>query len=206
MTSPDMRELPLPLRELLPRALQPACSWLACARGDRLFSQGKKPDRMIYVASGEVVLRRLGIQGENVVLQRARQGFVAEASLHSSNYHCDAVVTVAGDLVAIPIETLRQSLLSDPAFAMRWVGMLNQELKRLRAQCERLSLKGVRDRLLHLIESEGHRGRLPLDAGLKSMASELGVTHEALYRTVAELEKKGSLRREDGQIRIIQHG
>lgn len=158
---------------------------------------------MIYVASGEVVLQRLGIQGENVVLQRARQGFVAEASLQSTSYHCDAVVTVSGDLVVIPIEPLRQSLLAEPAFAMRWMGMLNQELKRLRAQCERLSLKGVRDRLLHLIETEGQRGRLSLDAGLKSMASELGVTHEALYRTVAELEKQGSLRREDGQIRII---
>jgi len=203
MTTSDMRELPLPLYELLPPALQPACTWLAGVRGDRLFTQGKKPDRMVYVASGEVVLQRLGIQGENVVLQRARQGFVAEASLQSSNYHCDGVVTVSGDLVAIPIEPLRQSLLADPAFAMRWMGMLNQELKRLRAQCERLSLKGVRDRLLHLIETEGQCGRLPLDAGLKSMASELGVTHEALYRTVAALEKQGSLRREGGQIRII---
>jgi CRP-like cAMP-binding protein len=201
--SEKIRQLPSALRELLPATLQSACTRLACVRGDRLFTQGRKPDRMIYVASGEVVLQRLGIQGENVVLQRARQGFVAEASLQSTSYHCDAVVTVSGDLVVIPIEPLRQSLLAEPAFAMRWMGMLNQELKRLRAQCERLSLKGVRDRLLHLIETEGQRGRLSLDAGLKSMASELGVTHEALYRTVAELEKQGSLRREDGQIRII---
>jgi hypothetical protein len=41
-----------------------------------------------------------------------------------------------------------------------------------------------------------------LGAGLKLMASELGVTHEALYRTVAGLEKQGVLRREDGQIGI----
>jgi len=204
MTTLDMRKLPLVLGELLPAALQSACTWLAGVRGDRLFTQGKKPDRMFYVASGEVVLRRLGIEGENVVLQRARQGFVAEASLQSLNYHCDAVVTVSGDLIAIPIGPLRQSLLADPAFAMRWVGMLNQELRRQRAQCERLSLRGVRDRLLHLIETEGQCGRLPLGAGLKSMASELGVSHEALYRTVAELEKRGSLCREGGQIRIIQ--
>lgn len=77
------------------------------------------------------------------------------------------------------------------------------ELKRLRAQCERLSLKGVRNRLLHLIDSEGQAGRLPLGAGLKSIALELGVTHEALYRTVAEMEKQGILRREGGQIRVI---
>jgi len=172
-------------------------------KGERLFPQGKKPKQMFYVSSGEVVLQRLGTQGENLVLQRARQCFVAEASLQSSSYHCDAMVTVSGELVAIPLELVRHALLTDPAFAMRWMGMLNKELKRLRAQCERLSLKGVRDRLLHLIESEGLSGRLPLGAGLKSIALELGVTHEALYRTVAEMEKKGVLRREDGQIFIL---
>lgn len=157
---------------------------------------------MFFVASGEVVLRRLGSQGEVVVLQRARQGFVAEASLQSSRYHCDAVVTVSGDVVGIPIEAVKQSLVSDPAFAMRWIGMLNLELVRLRLQCERLSIKGVRARLLHLMETEGQRGSLPIGAGLKSMASELGVSHEALYRTVAELEKQGRLRREGGQLHL----
>jgi len=199
----DRYKLPLALQELLPVVLQPLCSLLPCVKGERLFPQGKKPEQMFYVASGEVVLQRVGAQGENVVLQRARQSFVAEASLQSSAYHCDAVVTVSGDLVVIPIEFLRHALLSDPAFAMRWVGMLNKELKRLRAQCERLSLKGVRDRLLHLIESEGLCGRLPLGTGLKSIALELGVTHEALYRSVAEMERLGFLRRESGYLIVI---
>jgi len=203
MTPSNIRKLPLALQELLPVALQPLCTWVSSAKGELLFPQGKKPNRMFYVDSGEVVLQRLGTQGENIVLQRARQCFVAEASLQSSNYHCDAVVTVSGDLVAVPIEPIRLALLADPAFAMRWMGMLNKELKRLRAQCERLSLKGVRDRLMHLIESEGQCGRLPLGAGLKSMALELGVSHEALYRTVAEMEKQGLLRREAGQICTI---
>jgi CRP-like cAMP-binding protein len=200
MNESSIRQLPHALQELLPEAIQSLCDWLPCTRGERLFPQGKKPEYMFYVATGEVVLQRLGTQGEALVLQRARQCFVAEASLQSARYHCETMVTVSGELVAIPVAPLRQALLLDPAFAMRWMAMLNRELKRLRAQCERLSLKGVRDRLLHLIESEGTGGRLPLGAGLKSIALELGVTHEALYRSVAALEKKGVLRREDGQI------
>jgi CRP/FNR family transcriptional regulator, dissimilatory nitrate respiration regulator len=192
----------LPLEGLLPTVLRPLCTQSRYAKGDLLFEQGRKPERMFYVAGGEVVLQRLGSHGENVVLQRARQGFVAEASLQSARYHCDAVATASSDLVSIPIEPIKHALRVDPAFAMRWIGMLNRELVRLRLQCERLSIKGVRDRLLHLIETEGQGGRLPLGAGLKSMASELGVTHEALYRTVAELEKQGLLHREDGQIEI----
>jgi CTP-dependent riboflavin kinase len=75
--------------------------------------------------------------------------------------------------------------------------MLNKELKRLRAQCERLSLKSVKDRLLHLIETEGEDGKLALGTGLKSIAAELSVSHEALYRTVSDLEKNDVLYRED---------
>jgi len=204
MSVSDTRKLPLTLQELLPQELWHECAWLSSLKGERLFPQGKKPDQMFYVDSGEVVLQRAGSQGENIVLQRARQCFVAEASVQSSAYHCDAVVTVSGEIVAIPIKLVRHALQADSAFALRWMAMLNMELKRLRAQCERLSIKGVRNRLLHLIESEGQGGRLALGAGLKSVALELGVTHEALYRTVAEMEKQGVLRREDGNICITQ--
>lgn len=194
--------LPLALQELLPVALQRQCIFFSRTKDDRLFAQSKKPEQMFYVLSGEVVLLRLGTQGAHIVLQRVRRGFIAEASLQSTHYHCDAIVTISGDFIAVPIVSIQQTLLADAAFSIRWIGMLNQEMKRLRGQCERLSLKGVRDRLLHLIECEGQNGRLSLGAGLKSLALELGVTHEALYRTVAELEKQRVLHREDGQIRL----
>jgi CRP-like cAMP-binding protein len=202
MTPPDPRNSLLPLQGLLPAALRPLCARSRYAKGDFLFRQGRKPERMFYVAGSEVVLQRPGAHGENVVLQRVRQGFVAEASLQSSKYHCDAVVTASGVVVSLPIDSISQALRADSAFAMRWIGMLNHELMRLRLRCERLSIKGVRHRLLHLIETEGQGARLPLGAGLKSMAAELGVTHEALYRTVAELEKRGLLRREAGQLAV----
>lgn len=200
MVTSATENLPEALRDLLPPDFISACRLLSCAKGDRLFRIGKTPTQMFYVSSGEVVLERLNLQGEAIVLQRVRNGFVAEASLQSSRYHCDARVTVSGDIISIPIESLRQSMLTDSAFALRWISMLNRELKRLRSQCERLSIKGVKGRLLYLIETEGDQGKLPLGAGLKSLASELGVTHEALYRTVAEMEKLGILRREDGYL------
>ena len=195
--------LPQLLRELLPDELQALCTPSACARGDVLFRQGKKPTRMLFVTRGEVVLRRLGRQGEHVVLHRTRHGFVGEASLESARYHCDAVVTASGEVVAIPIEAVKQALAADSRFARRWIAMLNREVKRLRAQCERLSLKGVKQRLVHLIETEGRDGRLTMGSGLKSIAAELGVTHEALYRAVAELEKSGGLRRHENFLVIV---
>lgn len=188
------------LHSLLPTDLRRACVQRTHQRGTLLFAQRKKPTHMYYIASGEVVLQRASRQGDSYVLQRVRQGFMAEASLQAASYHCDATVTCSGEHFALPIDLLRKALTDDAAFAMRWIGTLNQELRRLRAQCERLSLKGVRARLLHLVETEGKNGRLALNASLKSLASELAVTHEALYRTIAELERQGVLQRTDREL------
>jgi CRP-like cAMP-binding protein len=199
-TTPVTSKLPPALHSLLPVVLREACSQHTHQRGDLLFVQRKRPTRMFYIFSGEVVLQRTSAQGDCFVVQRVRQGFVAEASLEASGYHCDAMITGTGEHFSIPIDLIRTALIGDAAFAKRWIGTLNQELKRLRAQCERLSLKGVRARLLHLIETEGINGRLALNASVKSLASELAVTHEALYRAITELERQGILRREDGAL------
>jgi DNA-binding PadR family transcriptional regulator len=81
--------------------------------------------------------------------------------------------------------------------------MLNLEVKRLRLQCERLSMKSVKDRILHLLQTEGRNGVYEVNTGLKSLAGELGVTHEALYRTLAMMEKERLIQRDEGQLRLI---
>lgn len=191
-------KIPEVLRQLLTLSLMKASSELELRKGVTLFQQRQRPKHMLFVVGGEIVLERTGDGGDRVVLQRVRQGFVAEASLQSGSYHCDAVVTAPGLAISVPIELLKAELTTDAAFALRWIGMLNAEVRRLRAQCERMSLKGVCERLLHMAETEGIDGRLPIGSGLKSLATELAVSHEALYRAVAALEKSGVITRESG--------
>lgn len=194
--------LPDTLRKLLPPELVSAAGRVERSKGDRLFLQRQRPRHMYFVVSGEIVLERIGAHGNAVVLQRIRHGFIAEASLQSGSYHCDGLVTEDLQAVALPLEALKERLAQDPEFALRWIAMLNGEVRRLRAQCERLSLRGVGERLLHLIESEGVEGRLAITCGLKSLATELAVTHEALYRAVARLEKERVVVREPGGISL----
>lgn len=195
--------MPLQLQALLPIPLQTHCKTKTFEKAARIFSQKQRPVCMFYVVSGEVVLQRMGAQGEYLVVQRVRQGMLSEASLLSSHYHCDGVVTESATMVCIPIAEIQKSLLADSAFSMRWITMLNHEVKRLRMQCERLSLRTVKDRLFHLIDTQGTQGGLSLGIGLKSIAAELGVSHEALYRAVAVLEKKKMLLRVEGYIKRI---
>ena len=107
-------------------------------------------------------------------------------------------------VIKVPVRELAQELDRDPAFAGRWIGMLNAEVRRLRLHLERLSMKSIRDRLMHLIETEGQEGRYPIPSGLKTLAGELGVTHEALYRAIATLESDQWLIRAEGCLSLAK--
>ncbi|MES2399538.1 MAG: Crp/Fnr family transcriptional regulator [Pseudomonadota bacterium] len=196
--------LPTALKALLPSTFHAGCEGARFPKNERIFLTGNKPEWMFYVVSGEITLQRTGLQGEPVVLQRTRQGFVSEASLKSARYHCDALAIVDTTVVKIPIRDLSAELERDPMFAGRWINMLNGEVRRLRLHCERLSMKSARDRVLHLINTEGQDGSYAATTGLKSLAGELGITHEALYRTLAALEKAGVIRRDDGVLSLVR--
>jgi CRP-like cAMP-binding protein len=196
--------LPTALKALLPLTFHARCEGGRFPKNERIFLTGDKPEWMFYVVSGEVTLERTGLQGEPVVLQRTRQGFVSEASLKSAKYHCDALAIVDTTTIKIPIRDLSAELERDPAFASRWIGMLNGEVRRLRLHCERLSMKSVKDRVLHLINTEGQNGSYAAATGLKSLAGELGITHEALYRTLAVLEKAKIIRRDNGVLSLVR--
>jgi CRP/FNR family transcriptional regulator, dissimilatory nitrate respiration regulator len=156
--------------------------------------------RMFYVQGGEVALERCGENGERIVLQRARNGFLAEASLQAARYHCDAIVTRAGSAIGLPLKMMLATLQNDAGFALRWMAMLSSDIRTLRLRCERLSLKGVEARLLHLIDSEGENGRYVVQSTLKNLALELGVSHEALYRELSSMERRGIVVRSEGEL------
>lgn len=196
--------IPELLKNLLPKKLLSECHSRSFNRTDHLFHQGKKPEYMYYIVSGEVILTRTNQHGEPITLQRCRGGFVSEASLLADLYHCDAIATHSGLAITLPIQSLRDALM-DSNFSLKWVQLLSKEIMRLRTQSERLGLKDIKSKLIHLIETDGKAGTLALQSDLKSMASEIGVTHEALYRAIATLEKEGLLIRHPDSLELVRN-
>ena len=197
-----MKLLPQILKHLLPANLHGRCEPADVAANTALFLTGEPPHWMFFVLDGEVVLERHGMDGQQACLQRCQGGFVGEASLTSSRYHCDGRTTVDTRVAKIPIQSLRQALKNDAAFAERWIAMLSREVRQLRLQNERLSLPKVQDRLLHLIETEGTDGRYALTCSVKDLAKQLAVTHESLYRAIARLVEVGRIERWDGYLAL----
>jgi CRP-like cAMP-binding protein len=95
-------------------------------------------------------------------------------------------------LLAIPRRAFSKAL-AVAEFRNGWIAHLTRELRRVRANAERLSLRTARERVLHFIEAEGERGIINLNRSKKDWAAELGLTHEALYRALAQMVKRGEL-------------
>lgn len=195
--------IPELLKNLLPKDLLTQCHAHHFEKGDYLFHQGNKPEYMFFIVSGEAILTRNSSHGEPTTLQRSKAGFLSEASLLTDVYHCDAIATQSGQAITLPINSLR-SALSDNQFSLKWMQLLSKEIMRLRTQSERLSLKDIRSKLIHLIETEGKQGALNIQSDLKSLASEIGVSHEALYRSIARLEKEGLLKKFPNSLQLLK--
>lgn len=179
--------------DALPAILRRQATGSTAAQGKTIFRLGAQPTRMLWVVDGEVRLIRRSRNGVEIVLQRAYAGFVAEASLESSRYHCDAVAATDTRLLGLPIGPFREALRGDEKFRNFWMTRLAREVRLLRAQCERLSLRSAADRIEHYIEAEGSNGRIELRRTRKAWAAELGLTHESLYRTLASLQDSGRI-------------
>ena len=138
-------------------------------------------------------LLRRARNGAEIILQRSRSGFLAEASLDVEAYHCDALATAAGAVLRFPIQAFKSALDADKTFHRLWGTHLAREVRKLRAQCERLSLNTAAERIIHYIEAEGVSGAITLNQSRRAWATELGLTHEAMYRTLRRLQAEGVL-------------
>jgi CRP-like cAMP-binding protein len=187
--SPDWPSLEKlsPLLAALPGHMRRNVRTCVLAKAARLFSRGDRPKAMYFVVSGEIHLVRPSLAGNDIVVQRTRGGFLAKASLDQAAYHCDAVAIQSTEVLLVPRQAFNIAL-QDEQFRTCWISQLTRELRRVRAQAERLSLKTAPERIIHYIETEGEKGSLTLRHSKKDWATELGLTHEALYRALSRME------------------
>ena len=61
-----------------------------------------------------------------------------------------------------------------------------------------------RDRVLHYLETESDHGCVILQVTRKAWAAELGLTHEALYRVLAQLTREKTIRIDERAIRLAR--
>lgn len=191
----------------IPATIRPGAGERFLRAGQTLFRSGEKTVGLYEVIDGKVRLVRFDRSGREAVLQVASAGDVlAEASLFSATYQCDAIAMTQAAVRLYPKAILVAELERDPKLLQTFAAKLAQQVMTLRTRLERRNIHSARDRVRHyLAVKAGADGRTVSPSGtLKDLAAELGLSHEALYRTLARMEADGEIRRLPGRIELMR--
>src|SRR5579864_3164125 len=187
----------------MPPSLEAGSVVRVLAAGEELFRQGDPASAIYKVESGRLRLIRRTVDDHLVILHTARRGeFFAEASLFSEAYHCDAIAAAQSRVRVYPKASVMAAFRMDPALAEAFMARLAHQLQELRARMELRNIRSARERVLQYLRLKagaGNRG-ITIEGQLQDIAAEIGVSREALYRTLAALEAEGSLMRTETEI------
>jgi CRP/FNR family transcriptional regulator, dissimilatory nitrate respiration regulator len=195
------------MADWLTRTVRAAGVERALEAGQVLFRTGQRTAGLYEVIAGNVRLVRVDRAGREAVLHVAVAGeTLAEASLFASAYHCDAIAMTVAVVRLYPKALVLGEFERNPKAAQAFMAMLARQVMNLRGRLEQRNIHSARDRIWHYLAlNTGADGHTVKVAGtLKNLAIELGLTHEALYRTLADMAAAGEIERLDGKIRLAK--
>jgi CRP-like cAMP-binding protein len=193
-------------RAWLPASVRTAGIERILKAGQPLFRQGSRTVGLYEVVKGKVRLVRVDRSGREAVLHSASPGeTIAEASLFSSTYHCDAIASTNAVVRLYPKAAIQAEFQRNPKVTEAFMAMLARQVMDLRTSLEQRNIYSARDRIRHYFAANlGPDGRsVALPGTLKELAANLGLSHEALYRTLAEMQGDGEIERVKGKIRLV---
>lgn len=191
----------------LPAAARSAALDRKLSEGEPLFRLGDRTFGLCEVITGRVRLARVDRSGREIVLHVAGPGeTLAEASLFSPQYHCDAIASTDATVRIYPKRDVLAAFDNSPRAARAFTETLARQVMNLRTRIEQRNIRSARERVRHflMLNVGPDRRTVDLRGTLKDLAAEIGLTHEALYRTLAALERSGEISRKGERIRLAQ--
>jgi CRP-like cAMP-binding protein len=176
-------------------------------RNEILFRQGDKVTAIYFVEAGRLRLERRTFDGRLLILGTTAIGsFFVEAALFADIFHCDAVATEPSQVRVYPKAALLNTLRTNSASAMSFLALMAHQVIELRQRIELMKVRSAKERvMLYLDLNAGPDGRtVTLRGPLQDIASDLGLTREALYRTLASLERAGAIEREGAKVMLVK--
>jgi CRP/FNR family transcriptional regulator, dissimilatory nitrate respiration regulator len=185
----------------LPSPLEAGSVIRELAAGEVLFEQGDRAAAIYKVETGRLRLVRRTVDDHLVILHTARRGeFFAEASLFAEAYHCDAVAAAQSRVRVYPKAIVMDALRTKLALAEAFMARLARQLQELRTRMELRNIRSARERLLQYLRLRVDDHSITIEGRLQDIAAEIGISREALYRTLAALEAEGCLTRTENAI------
>jgi CRP-like cAMP-binding protein len=173
------------------------------ARNEVLFRQGDKVTAIYFIEAGRLRLERRTFDGRLLILGITPAGqFFVEAALFADIFHCDAVASEPSRVRVYPKQAVLKALRTGPEDAMSFLAVMANQVIELRQRLELMKVRSAKERVMLYLDfnAEPDRRAVNLRSQLQDIASELGLTREAFYRTLASLEREGSIERAGSRI------
>ncbi len=157
-------------------------------KGSYLFHRNAPVCTVYVIENGLIELIRYQQNGTSITLQRAAEmTFIAEASVYSDTYHCDAIAEQTSKVHELPKTAFLKLIRNNPDLSNMWSAYLAAEVQSARYRSETLSRKTVTERLD--CWQDWNNRELPPKGQWKNIAAQLAVSPEALYRELAKRRK-----------------
>lgn len=178
--------LPDPLKRLPPSA----CRLLTVDRDNVLFRQGDITRGLFFLSKGSIHLQRVTEAGHEVLVLKAAAGDTfAEASLFHHAYHCSAVAMKPSEVIECSKLAVLTRYREDPEFGLAMSARFAHQVQHTRSRLALFSIRSADDRVFRAV-ADGM-----LKDSVKSLANEIGLSPEVVYRSLASLSKTGLIRK-----------
>lgn len=170
-----------------------------------LFRMKGAAEGLYEVLSGKLrLLRRDAVAGEETVSIATAGDLIGQGALGSDIYHCEAVALTRAKVRLYRKAAVLAEVERNPDSARQLISMLAAEVMSLRTCLQLRAIRNARDRVRSYLRlsASGNSRTVSLPGTVKDLAAYLGLTHEALYRTLAKMAADGEIKRSKNGIAI----
>lgn len=168
-----------------------------------LFGQGSNPSGLFCVASGQVKIFQVGIDGRDQIVRLAGPGdpIGYRALFADEPYNASAEALEDSEVCFIDRATVLNLLENKPLFMRRLLQWLCQDLRQAEERMRQFAQKPVRERLAETLLLLGQAFGRPVPEGLKleirltrqEIAELAGTVLETAVRAMSEFRREGLL-------------
>ncbi|MDP1931406.1 MAG: Crp/Fnr family transcriptional regulator [Gammaproteobacteria bacterium] len=191
-----------PFQELIDHLPANARSELSLAKGEFLFRQQQPAAAIFAIISGRIRLFRDLPDGSSVTLHVARSGETfAEAALFAENYHCHAQAELETKVMRLNSRPLLEAIALHKDLGLHLSQILAAQVRDMRAMLCLRDIRSADERLLAWLrmKARGEQMNVAIDRPWAGISEELGLTKEAVYRSLTRLQREGLIERADRQ-------
>lgn len=173
--------------------------------GQKVFSQGDRPENYVVVTEGCVRVFARSAQGREVVLYRVFPGqmclLTTACLLGQTRYNAEGITELPTVARALPVESFERSLRTSPEFQRFVFNGLSMRLASFTERFEHLMLDSVEQRVIRYL-LEQSEDRPSVEVTHEQLALEIGSAREVVGRQLKALSADGLIEIHRGRIEI----